>query len=353
MATKQETKPAPRPVATTGNDLVSILETHKAEIARVIPRHITPERLIGVAKTAFSRQPLLAKCSARSIAAAMVQASILGLETDGLSGEAFLVPYFSTRLNSHECQMQVGYKGLVRLALNTNQYRRIDADAIHENDYFTFDKGSAGNWNHKWDLRKERGGVIAYYAGYSLLNGGSNVKVMTVAEIDEHRDQYSQSAYKREGGKLVLDDKGQKILTGPWKDSPHWMYCKTPLIQLLKLAPKSNELRNAITLSDRSEAGLRQHYVDDLPRALNPVPDDDDPPDNIALPKAKEGVPEGLISEVQVRRLEAIAKENGWQAAQIAAYLKKEFNIDTLQQLPAREFDSLTELMQMGRDPDK
>jgi len=61
---------------------------------------------------------------------ALVQASILGLEPDGMSGEAFLIPYWNTKAGGYECQMQPGYKGVVKLARNTGEIMQIDAQPI-------------------------------------------------------------------------------------------------------------------------------------------------------------------------------------------------------------------------------
>jgi phage RecT family recombinase len=294
--------------------------------------------MIRVALTAFGRTPLLAACSATSICGALVQASILGLEPDGMSGVCFLIPYWNTKVGGYECSMQAGYRGLVKLARNTGEYKVIDAQPVHENDVFEFQKGSEVWWTHRWDARKDRGPVYGYYAGYTLKDGGGNFEFMSVSEIEAHRDQYSQGAYKRERGKPVLDDKGNKILQGPWKDSPGWMYRKTPLIQVLKLAPKSIEMRTAMTLSEQAEAGTAQTFVD-LPKELNPVPMDS--PDEIQAPQPADArKPAGagiiLISDVQATRLEQIAEEAGWRQSDVLKLLGQKYQIATVADVSPR-----------------
>jgi recombination protein RecT len=364
MATR-EVRPATQqgPPDTSINDLRHLLEKYKDQIAMALPKHISAERMIRVALTTFGRTPLLAKCSATSICGALVQASILGLEPDGMSGEAFLIPYYNTKIGGYECQMQPGYRGIVKLARNSGEYAMIDAQPVHENDEFNFQKGSDTFWFHRWDPRLERGKIYGYWGGYTLKDGGKNFEFMSVSEIEAHRDQYSQGAYKRERGKFVLDGDGHKILQGPWKDSPDWMFRKTPLIQAMKLAPKSYQLRVAMTLSDQADAGSAQVYAE-LPKELNPVPTDDpdddltEPKEPIAepKPKAQDGTPENkagviLISDVQARRVESIAEESGWRQKDLLAFLLKDYNATSVHELRSVDYEHVIEILRTGGSP--
>jgi recombination protein RecT len=353
VATKevQQTN-APARNTMTISDLSSMLETHKNRIAGLLPPHIKAERVIALIIEAISRSQLLLRCSPLSIVAALLQASILGLETDNLTGEAYLIPYWNSKVNGYEAQLQVGYKGLVRLARNTGEFSVIDSQAVHVNDHFEPRKGSHPEVIHYWDPKADRGAIYGYYGVFTLKDGSTNFEFMTVDEIERHRDKYSQSAFKKDRGQFVLDQDGHKVPDGPWNTSPEWMFRKTPLIQVLKLAPKSRQLSKAITLDEQSEAGLRQHFVD-VPPELNPGLTDDDAPDEATEPKAKEALTDGnaLITSVQLQRLGQIAKENGWSPVDLSGYLKKQYSIESTQQLPAREFDGVIEILQMGRDP--
>jgi recombination protein RecT len=349
VATK-ETKPATQPPATSINDLRHLLEKYKDQIAMALPKHISAERMIRVALTAFSRTPLLAKCSATSICGSLVQASILGLEPDGMSGECFLIPYFNAKIGGLECSMQPGYRGLVKLARNTGEYAMIDAQPVHENDEFEMEKGSSAFLRHKWDPRAERGKIYGYWGGYCLKDGGQNYEFMSVPQIEAHRDKYSQGAYKKERGKHVLDGDGNKIPQGPWWTSPDWMFRKTPLIQSLKLAPKSYQLRIAMALSDQADAGMAQTFPE-LPKELNPVPLDDDATDEIGEPKSLiDGKPGSavLISEVQARRLEQIAEESGWRQNQVIEYLKKDYGVSSIHDIRSVDYEGLIEILRTG-----
>ena len=79
--------------------LQALLKTHEAQIAVALPRHMTPERMIRVALSCVSGNSLLSQCEPISIAASIVQLSILGLEPNSLLAEAYLVPFWNTKAN--------------------------------------------------------------------------------------------------------------------------------------------------------------------------------------------------------------------------------------------------------------
>lgn len=291
-ATTQTTAVAPAGGKGNLTSLQRLLETYKAQIAVALPKHMTPERMIRVALSAVSGNELLMKCDPLSVCASIVQASILGLEPNSLLGEAYLIPFWNSKLSvpgtnkkgGYSCQLMPGYLGLVKLARNSGQVSVIDAQPVHENDDFDFEKGSDTWWRHKWAKTGDRGRIIGYWAGYVLKDGAKNFEYMTVEAIEEHRDKYSQGAYKTHWNEekkrkdFDLDASGNKILQGPWADSG-WMYRKTPLKQVIKLMPKSIEVQAALAIDERVSAGLAPQFTVEMPLELMPPsfnePDDD------------------------------------------------------------------------------
>lgn len=259
---------APKPnVLTTVSNL---LEKYKSQIAMALPKHMTPERMIRVAITCISQAPLLQKCDPFSLCGAVVQASILGLEPNSVLGEAYLVPYWNNKLNKYEAQLQVGYRGHCKLARNSGEIAMIDAQAVHANDEFEFQKGDCPMLRHKWAKTGLRGDVIGDWAAYRTRHGEFNFEYWTIEDIHRHRDRYSKSAYVTKNGQRVLNNEGQPILQGAWADSPDWMEKKTPLIQVLKLAPKSVHMQTALDLDEQADLGVPQQFSD-VPAELAPV----------------------------------------------------------------------------------
>ena len=236
-----------------------LLTRYKEQIAMALPRHLTPERMIRVALTAVSRSPTLQKCSPATIAGCVVQASILGLEPDGVLGEAYLVPFWNKNApngrggkGAYECQLIPGYQGLLKLVRNTGELKMIDVQEVCENDEFDFEKGMEPYLRHKPAVG-DRGEIEKYWAGAVLTNGGKQFEVMTKEQIESHRDKYSQSADKS---------------FSPWQTSPEWMYKKTVLRKLVKLLPKSAQAQLAVALDERAELGIPQRFAVDVPLEL-------------------------------------------------------------------------------------
>ncbi len=145
--------------------LQGLLNKYKSQIAVALPRHMTPERMIRVALTAVSQSPKLMQCDPLTVCGAIVQASILGLEPSSVLGEAFLVPYKNNKRTIPgtnkkgvlECQLQVGYKGQIKLARNSREIAMIDAQLVREKDDFDFEKGEQPFLRHKWPKTGDRG----------------------------------------------------------------------------------------------------------------------------------------------------------------------------------------------------
>lgn len=264
MASTEVVKSAPQAVAQQQTNagglgaLQGLLERHKNQIAVALPRHMTPERMIRVAMSAVSQSPGLAECHPLTIAACIVQSSILGLEPSSVLGEAYLVPFWNSKTRRKECQLIPGYQGLVKLARNSGEVSMIDAQIVYQNDEFDFHKGSDIWWKHKWCRSGERGDPEGVWAGYVLKDGSRNFEYWTIEQILRHRDRYSKGAFDRDGN-----------VTGAWKDSPEWMWKKTVLRQVIKLMPKSVELSTALSLEERADVGIGQTF-EALPIELQP-----------------------------------------------------------------------------------
>lgn len=230
--------------------LKDLLDRYKNQIAVALPRHLTPERIIRVALTAYSRNPGLQKCTLNSICGAIVQASQLGLECDGVLGHAYLVPFFNKHTGCTEAQLIPGYRGLMDLARRGGQIGDIMPHAVHERDKFDLVFGLEDKLEHRPCLDGDPGKLKLVWAKATFRDGGGcAIEVMTKHEVDEIRKRSK------------TPDKG------PWVDDYEEMAKKTVLRRLCKRLPLSVELATALDLENKSEAAE--------PQQLDIVPLDD------------------------------------------------------------------------------
>jgi recombination protein RecT len=216
-------------------NLRALLESAKQQLAEVLPKHLTAERLIKVVLSCVARTPSLLECTQGSILLSVMQAAELGLEIGGLLGEAYLVP-FNTKIkdaNGREhwekrAQCIPGYRGLVKLARQSGEVLRIEARAVWDDEMFDVELGLHSDLKHKPNLRtrKEDAKVVAAYAIARFRDGCEQFDVMTIGELEVIRKRAKE---KNRGA------------SSPWDTDTVEMYKKTILRRAAKLWPLSAE----------------------------------------------------------------------------------------------------------------
>ena len=73
--------------------------------AQVLGQTMPPERLVRTVVVSCERLPKLLECDRQSVFNAAMSAACLGLEVDGVTGQAFLIPF------KGRAQLVIGYKG--------------------------------------------------------------------------------------------------------------------------------------------------------------------------------------------------------------------------------------------------
>jgi len=200
-------------------DLKSLINSDavKAQIARALPRHMTPDRFTRVLTTTLLRTPKLADCDQASFMKAMLDCSAIGLEPDGR--RAHLIPFENRKLNIVECQLIVDYKGLIELAKRSGEVATWQAYTVCEADSFSWRNGKV---NHEIDWLSDRGAVRAYYSHVLTKEGQDDYEVMTMAEVEaiRKRSRASQSGpwvtdFDEMGKKTVMRRHSKRLTLSP------------------------------------------------------------------------------------------------------------------------------------------
>ena len=236
--------------------------------------------------TAVRQTPKLAQCDPQSFAGAVLTASALGLEPN-LTGEAYLIPY------GRECQLVIGYQGLVKLFWQHPLAAHVDAQAVYQGDEFDYAYGLDPFLRHKpAPGGTNRGDVIAYYAVAALKTGAKTFLVMTPEEVKALR-----------GGKVGP--------SGKIADPQRWMERKTVLRQLFKTLPRSTDLNAALASDEVAGSTLRNRS---LAGGTEPVP-----------PPQLEGPPAGMDPATgEVPLDEEVTAENAFPDGTVPAEIVEE-----------------------------
>lgn len=221
------------------NTVRGLLKAMKGQIEMALPKYMPTDKFIRTALTAINSNPKLAQCDSTSLLAAIMNSAQLGLEFNTPLGEAYLIPYGRT------VNFQVGYQGLLKLAYNTGQFKRITAREVRENEDFYINYGT-GEIRHEPCLQGDSGGVIGYYAIYQTKDGGQDVFYFSKEDAERYGKTYSKS-----------------FNNGPWKTNFDAMAKKSALIQVLKYAPKAIESNELIQAQTFDNANIKDYKKDD------------------------------------------------------------------------------------------
>jgi recombination protein RecT len=200
-----------------------------------------PDMFVRSVMMAMRQTPALAECSPQSIIIAVAQACSMGLPPNTPLGLSYLVPF------KGQCQLIPGYKGLIRLAIQSGEVRSIDTRVVYKDYTFELAYGLEEKLVHvpKLDAEQKDENIIGAYAIAKLTNGEKKFEFMSRAQIDAIRAR-SQSA---------------KGSSSPWHTDFAEMCRKTVSKRICKTIPLSEEnlrhqnLGKAVYIQERDEIG--------------------------------------------------------------------------------------------------
>lgn len=216
-----------------------MLERFKPEIERALPKHLNADRIARIALTSFRRNPKLGECDPKSVFAAVIQASQLGLEPDSL-GRAYIIPY------EKEANFVPGWKGLVDLT-NRAGSATTWTGAVFDGDEFDYALGDRPFISHKPGDEFDPSRLTHVYAVGRVKNAEwPIIEVWSINRVMRHRDRYNKVG-KRHYSFENIEMYARKVV----------------LLQVLKYVPASAEMSAAISLNDAAEVGRQGLTVND------------------------------------------------------------------------------------------
>jgi recombination protein RecT len=218
------------------NDLSSLLQRMGPEIARAVPKHVNPDRMLRIALTALRVNPALMNCSPGSFLGCVLSAAQLGLEIGGPLAQAYLIPYKS------ECTLIVSYRGMLNLARRSGMVTAIYAHEVREGDRFVYRLGLNPTLEHDPADVPDRDAkpITHVYAVAKLKDAEPVFIVLTRAQVEAYRKRSRAST------------------SGPWTTDFQAMALKTAVRRLFTWIPQSSEMMLAAAIDETTETGGRQ-----------------------------------------------------------------------------------------------
>lgn len=175
------------------NQLQPLLPLLNEALAGTLP----VERLARTVLISCERNPKLLQCDRQSLFNSAMSAAVLGLEVDGVTGQAFLIPF------GNKAQLVIGYKGYNTIGARSGI--TIRGGVVREGDIFDYDLGT-GLVTHKPDLKSSDPNrrITAAWAQAARTNAPPILSVLSMAEL------------------LAIKTKspGAKKSDSPWNDPP-------------------------------------------------------------------------------------------------------------------------------------
>lgn len=213
----------------------------KKQLALAVPKHLSADRMARIAATELRKTPDLLDTTPASFMGAVMQSAQLGLEPGSALGQAYLVPFNKKDQKTgkwyKECQLILGYRGMIDLARRSGQVLSLSAFAVHEGDDFSYQLGLHPDIHHvpSCDAGRIKKPIIFVYAVANLKGGGCQFEVMSRAEVE---------AVKTEA-------KSKNV----WDKYFEAMALKTVIRRLFKYLPVSIEALQVANVDAKREAG--------------------------------------------------------------------------------------------------
>lgn len=253
----------------TGNSIASYLSNDavKGSIEKVVAGK-NMDRFVTSIVSAVQANPALARCTNQSILSAALMGESLQLPPSPQLGYYYFVGYKNKKqINGRwqeveEASFQIGWRGLLQLAIRSGQYKNIVVNEIKEGEIeynpITEDITLHPIMNPS---EREKAKTIGYYAAFELNSGFKKQMFASVEKIQAHAKQYSKSyRYDLNNGKK----------SSVWSTNFDAMAKKTMIRMLLsKWGIMSVEMQQAY-INDMSvidEDGTAR-YVDNQPETV-------------------------------------------------------------------------------------
>lgn len=234
------------PIQKRMTDMRAYFKARETEIGVALARvGITPQRILRAVFTAAQKNPDLYGCELPSIYKSVLLCAQAGLIPDGVTQQAHLIPFKNKKRGVTECQLLIGYRGMLTLVRRSGEVDAIWSCVVREKDEFSYSRGTEQTIKHVPYRGVDGGGLVACYAVARFKTGGTDFEIMEGWEVNLVRN--------RSGAK---DD-------GPWVTDTAEMWRKTVLRRLCKRLPQSEDAARLIELDARAMSGAPQE--DDVP----------------------------------------------------------------------------------------
>lgn len=227
------------------------------QIMARVPDAPHAQRFFRMLATAIYKTPKLLLCTPESVKISAYNLAELNLSPISAHGQAYLIPYEDRRNNKIDCQLQIGWRGLVTMAIRDGAARSISCNPVFKGEHFKCSLGTDRFIQHEIDysipIERNLSNLICMYAIAELNDGTKIFEIMSINQLLDHKKRYGKS--------------------DPWDKEPIEMMRKTVVKKLCKYIPAANEgnLMHAIEIDNEAiemEPNTPAHQVENVTESI-------------------------------------------------------------------------------------
>lgn len=227
--------------------IVTMLVNQADQLETILPKGVTKQAFIRLAKNAIIRDPKIAEADTQSVFLEVCKAAQDGLVLDGR--EAVLTRFNTKKGN--DWVVQVAYipmiAGIKKRVMNSKMIKSWSIGLVYENEMkidpetgrsrFQYFAGDDPRIHHEPIIIGDRGSIVAAYSSAKLSDGSFHHEVMTIKQL--HAIKARTKSKKQDG-----------TITGPWATDEEEMFRKTVARRHSKSLPMSAEDMEVMTRAD-------------------------------------------------------------------------------------------------------
>lgn len=217
------------------------LDQQAGRFQAVLPKGFDQARFTNLVLTAVKGTPQLMDCFRTdrgrvSLLLSAMQAATLGLEPNTPLQEAWLLPRKNDGVQ--ECQLSVGYTGLLKLARRSGEIKTIYAEVVRDRDHFLYQLGTDPKIEHV-PATGDRGELTHAYAVARYKDDGFNFIVLD--ELAVHARRARSDSWRSEKSRPY----------SPWTTATEAMWRKSAIRALRPFLPLTAEAARALDTDER------------------------------------------------------------------------------------------------------
>jgi len=196
----------------------------------------------------------VAKQNPSSLRLAMYNVAAVGLTLNPNQGLAYLVPRCLKRGEPARIMLDISYRGLISIGVETGAIKWAKAELVYENDKFIY-HGPGDKPTHDCDpFSTDRGSMRGGYCIAELPGGGYLVECMSKADMDKIKQ--SSDMYQKGFGPWVDWEDQMQLKSVAKRASKWWPKSSLRMGEALKILNEENGEGLAVLSKDLATAGM-------------------------------------------------------------------------------------------------